>query len=210
MEIVRLNERKIDQSLGIRTVGIREWDRAHEDNYNRYEATPYHALDRLFKKYKFTKDHRVVDFGCGRGRVAFYIHHHFNVPVTGVEANDKTFDELLKNEEIYRKELTDNAAPLQFDFALAELYDVHEDDNVFYFFHPFSLKVFRKVVDNILKSLKEHERTIDLIFYYPLPQFVRYLQDKTPFELINRIKAPGDHGKYGEFLVYRITKEEAD
>lgn len=207
MEKVVLEERKIDQSLGIRTIGIREWGRDLENRYNRYEPTPYHALNRLFTKYKFTKQHRVVDFGCGRGRVTFYIHHHFNVPVTGVEANDKTFDELLKNEQTYRKRIGETKAPIQLDFALAELYDVHEDDNVFYFFNPFSLKIFRKVVGNILQSLKQKERSVDLILYYPLPEFKRFLQNKTPFKLINRIKAPGEHGKYGEFLVYRRVIE---
>lgn len=201
-----LEERKVDQLLGIRTVGIREWGRELDNLYNRYEATPYHALDRLFKKYKFEKNARVVDFGCGRGRVTFYMHHHFNIPVTGVEANDKTFDELLKNEESYRKKMNEQSAPLQFDFALAELYDVSVEDNVFYFFNPFSLKIFRKVVTNILKSIKKKDRTIDLILYYPLPEFMRHLQNKTPFELINRIKAPGEHGKYGEFLIYRIQQ----
>lgn len=207
MEKVVLKERKVDQSLGIRTTGIREWGRDLETRYNRYEATPYDALTRLFKQYKLTDEHRVVDFGCGRGRVTFYIHHHFNVPVTGVEANDKTFDELLNNEESYRKKMNEQSAPLQFDFALAELYHVNDDDNVFYFFNPFSLKIFRKVINNILQSIKKRQRTVDLVIYYPLPEFTRFLQNKTPFELINRIKAPGDHGKYGEFLIFRISEE---
>lgn len=207
MELSRVKkEREIDRLFGIRTVGIREWDRHHDQHYNRYEATPYNALDRLFEQYQFDDDDCVVDFGCGEGRVAFYIHHHFNIQVTGVEANDKTFDELLRNEEIYRKRLDENAAPLRFDFALAELYDIHKDDNVFYFFHPFSINIFRKVITNILKSQKAHKRKMDLIFYYPLPQFKRFLQDHTPFKLINRIKAPGDHGKYGEFLIFRIDE----
>lgn len=204
MENISLEERKIDQILGIRTIGIREWGRDLDNLYNRYEATPYHALNRLFAKYSFDEGDRVVDFGCGRGRVTFYMHHHFNVAVTGVEANDKTFDELMKNEEVYRRKMNDKCAPLQFDFALAEQYDVHDDDNVFYFFNPFSLKIFRKVVNNILHSLKRRKRRMDLILYYPLPEFIRFLQNKTPFELMNRIKAPGEHGKYGEFLIYRI------
>ena len=42
------------------------------------------------------KSDSVVDFGCGRGRVAFYIHNRFHVPVTGIEANDKTYEEGFK------------------------------------------------------------------------------------------------------------------
>src|SRR5699024_1864520 len=118
-----MNERKVDASLGIRTTGIREWK--NEDGpYNRYEATPYQALDKLFKVYKFDKDDQLVDFGCGRGRVSFYIHHHFQIPVTGVENNDKTFDELMDNEDIYLRRNTDIEAPLYFEFGLAENYHI--------------------------------------------------------------------------------------
>lgn len=64
-----MSAKKCDRRLGIWTVGLREWD--GNTQYNRYEATPYHALDRLFEVYRFREGDRVVDFGCGRGRVAF-------------------------------------------------------------------------------------------------------------------------------------------
>ena len=54
-------------------------------DHNRYEATPYRALEQLFLQYKLKNNARVVDFGCGRGRGLFYIHNRFQVPVTGVE-----------------------------------------------------------------------------------------------------------------------------
>src|SRR5690625_2606678 len=123
-----MDEREIDLSLGIRTIGIREWK--NEDGpYNRYEATPYEALDKLFQVYKLDKTASVVDFGCGRGRVSFYIHHHFHIPVTGVENNDKTFDELVKNEDIYLRKYQDINAPIYFDFVLEDTYERQPTDN---------------------------------------------------------------------------------
>ncbi|MCK9526616.1 MAG: SAM-dependent methyltransferase, partial [Limnochordia bacterium] len=83
-----MSAKKYDRELGIRTVGLREW--SGQTHYNRYEATPYEALDTLFRSYNVRRHKRVVDFGCGRGRVAFYIHRRFQVPVVGIEANDKT------------------------------------------------------------------------------------------------------------------------
>ena len=59
-----MGARKYDRELGIRTVGLREW--GQDSPYNRYEATPYEALDALFRSYRFRLDQRVVDFGCGR------------------------------------------------------------------------------------------------------------------------------------------------
>ena len=86
-----MKERKIDKKLGIRTVGIREWN-DNNVQYNRYEPTPYKALAKLCKRYKFKDINRIVDFGSGRGRVAFYLHNRLQIPVVGIEANDKTFE----------------------------------------------------------------------------------------------------------------------
>lgn len=68
MEKASLRERKLDRTLQIKTVGLREWGKK-KAAYNRYEPTPYAALDKLFQQYKFNKKDRLVDFGCGRGRV---------------------------------------------------------------------------------------------------------------------------------------------
>src|SRR5690625_6122340 len=154
MEKASLAERKLDRTLQIRTVGLREWGR-EAVAYNRYEATPYKALDKLFQVYRFEKNDRFVDFGCGRGRVTFYIHNQCKIPVTGVEAHDKTFEEALKNKQTYRKTRQHIKAPITLEFALAEQYEVDEEDNLFYFFNPFSVKIFKRVVTNILKSLQE-------------------------------------------------------
>lgn len=200
---LQMLERKYDDLLRIRTAGIREW-RAGREQYNRYEATPYAALEALFRSYKIKPHDRVVDFGCGRGRVCFYIHKHFNVPVTGIENNDLTFREALKNKEIYRHKYKHLSAPIRFEYGLAERYPIRPEENVFYFFNPFSLEIFEQVVYNILHSVKKHPRTVDLIFYYPLPEYHKFLLKKTPFQLINKIKAYEKHGKYGKFHIYRL------
>lgn len=202
-----MGERKYDRSLQIKTTGLREWGKK-ERSYNRYEATPYEALNKLFINYNFNKEDRIVDFGSGRGRVAFYIYDQFKIPVTGVEANDQTFEEGLQNKTAYKKKIKDPEAPIRFIYALAEQYEVDKEDNCFYFFNPFSLKIFKKVIMNILKSHKEHEREMDLIIYYPLPEVKEFLRVHTPFEMINKIKVPGVHGKYGKFIIYRLNKSE--
>ena len=195
-------ERKFDRALQIRTVGLREWGN-QTSMYNRYEATPYTALERFHEIYRFRESDQLVDFGCGRGRVTFYIHNRFNIPVTGIEANDKTFEEALKNKQTYRKKRKHLKAPITLQYGLAEQYDVHEKDNRFYFFNPFSVKIFKKVVMNILKSMQQHERVVELILYYPLPEFKEFLRSHTPFQMINKVKVPSEHGKYGKFVVYR-------
>lgn len=196
-----MTERKYDRELQIKTLGIRELEEA---NHNRYEATPYEALEKLKDAYTFNNKDQLVDFGCGRGRSMFYIHHHFDIPVSGVEADDKTFDEALINKKSYLLDKDDTHAPIYFEYGLAENYLIDKKDNRFYFFNPFSLVIFKKVIKNILQSVKEYPRTVEIIFYYPLQGFMHFLQEETPFELINQINVPGLHGEHGKFAIFRI------
>ncbi|NLY53051.1 MAG: class I SAM-dependent methyltransferase [Firmicutes bacterium] len=197
-----MGEKTYDRALRIKTMGLREW-RDHTVEYNRYEATPYEALDLLFKHYKIEKTDQVVDFGCGRGRVVFYIHNRFQVPVTGIEVNELTYEEALQNKARYRQRAQHIKAPIRFEFGLAEHYQVRPEDNVFYFFNPFSAKTFNKVVKNIVRSAQEVERTMDIILYYPLPKFKMIMQQNTPFRLINKVRMPRAKDKAEKFLIYR-------
>lgn len=198
-----MSERKQDQLLGIRTIGLREW--ADQADYNRYEATPYAALDALFQAYRFTENDQVVDFGCGRGRVAFYIHNRFRIPVTGIEANETTLEEALDNKYMYRRKAKQINATINFEYGLAQHYDIKPTDNCFYFFNPFSAEIFKKVVTNILHSVRKHERTIDIILYYPMPKFKQVLREHTAFHIINKIKVPRMLDHREKFIIYRYN-----
>lgn len=202
-------KRKFDQLLHVKTTGIREW-RTNRSHYNRYEATPYAALEKLVQFYTFRPGDRVVDFGSGMGRVSFFIHYHFDVPVTGVENNELTYKEALYNKAVYQQKNKHLKAPIRFEYGLAENYEVKPEENVFYFFNPFSVRIFKKVIYNILASVRKNKRTVDLILYYPLPEFKQFLEQETPFQLINNIKAYPSHGKYGKFVIYRYSPEEED
>ncbi|HLS65699.1 MAG TPA: SAM-dependent methyltransferase [Pseudogracilibacillus sp.] len=198
-------EKKYDKQLHIRTVGLREWRNNDAKKYNRYEATPYEALEVLLNSYKAPENSKLVDFGSGRGRVAFFFHDKLHIPVTGIEANDKTFEEALKNKMTYRRKRSHINAPITFEYALAEQYEIQHDDNLFYFFNPFSVQIFKRVVNNIIHSLKEQERMADIILYYPLPDFVHLLKRHTPFKKINKVRVKGVHGKYGKFSIFRYS-----
>lgn len=192
--------KKHDRDLGIKTVGLREW--AGQSQYNRYEATPYEALDTLFRSYKIKKNQQVVDFGCGRGRVTFYIHRRFQVPVIGIEAHDKTYEEALDNKAGYRIKAKHIPAPIRLKYGLAEHYEIKPHDNCFYFFNPFSGKVFKKVMANIMESVAKHPRAIDLILYYPLPEYKKVVKSYS-FRKMNKIRVPGAQDAHEKFIIYR-------
>ena len=59
-----MSEILYDKLLNIKTIGIREWAEEEMD-YNRYEATPYYALEKLFQRVIIKRNDKFVDFGCG-------------------------------------------------------------------------------------------------------------------------------------------------
>lgn len=198
-----MEDKAYDKLLNIKTLGLRDWSDS-DTLYNRYEGTPYKALDCLFEEYPISENDKIVDFGSGKGRVAFYIHHRFKSKLVGIEAHDLTFQEALENKERYIKKLGQAHIDLDFKHVFAEDYKIEEDFNIFYFFNPFSIKIFRLVVENILKSFKEKNRTLDLILYYPFPDYRHFIETKTPFKVLKTIRVDGEWGKLDEFIVYRL------
>ena len=193
-----------DRILNIKTNGIREWPEM-ENDYNRYEATPYFALEKLFKKVKIKPSDMFVDFGCGMGRVAFYVHNRFNIDVTGLEANQAVYQELQTNYNKYKKVAKHNNAKLEFKYLLAQDYLVNDNDNVFYFFNPFSTSIFEMVVHNILKSYEKNKREIKLILFYPIKQYHKFLIQRTPFKLISEVQVSFDDLEHDKFHIYQLS-----
>lgn len=197
-----MGEKIKDNLLRIVTSGIGDW-LYYSIHYNRYEATPYKALDLFFDEYSLRETDKVIDFGCGKGRVAFYLHDRFNVTVTGVEVNEETYNEAIRNKNSYIQRKKEKDVPIHFHLGPAEDFKVDRAYNRFYFFNPFSVHIFKKVVGNILDSVEEYRRSVDIILFYPLPDYQYFLKKSTPFKLIKEVVIPESDDKYDKFLVYR-------
>ena len=197
-----MSAKKYDRDLGIKTTGLREWD--NTSLYNRYEATPYRGMEALFQSYRLGRTGRVVDFGCGRGRVVFYIHRRVSGARVGLEGHEKNHNEGIgkKRREKGKTPPTKDPTPPQKGFTRQE--GGKPQDSCFYFFNPFSSRVFEKVLRNIAASLEKHPREIDLILYYPLPEYKQAVR-KHSFRKINKIRVPGAQDPYGKFVIYRFT-----
>ena len=149
-----------------------------------------------------------MDFGSGKGRVAFYIHNRFQIPVVGIEAQDDVIDEALDNKKRYRLRAKNIEAPIRFEYGLAEDYEVKPQDNIFFFFNPFSADVFRDVLKNIRVSLKESPREADLILYYPMPKYKKIMENAQEFEIHNKVAIQGARDNRDKFIVYRHRPDE--
>jgi SAM-dependent methyltransferase len=176
-------------------------------HYHRYEPTPYSSLEVLFREYKLNSDDRIVDFGCGKGRLNFYIHHFFQATVIGVEMNKDFYQAAVKNRNSYSKKMNHHYDKIHFHCILAEEYEIDPLDNRFYFFNPFSIKIFMTIINNILLSLESSERDIELILYYPSEDYIYFLENQTAFELKQEVILPGlyEKNQNERFLIYRLA-----
>ncbi|MBY0599964.1 SAM-dependent methyltransferase [Bacillus bingmayongensis] len=198
-----MNEQYYDAVLNIKTVGDQKGFNKSL-HYHRYEPTPYSALETLFNQYELKGSDRVVDFGCGKGRLNFYIHHACGASAVGIEMNETFYEEAMENRERYARKSRNSKDKIQFQCCLAQEYEIDPRDNRFYFFNPFSVQVFMNVVNNILLSVEEVERDIELILYYPSEDYIFFLENQTAFELKEEVRLPEAYERNGNerFLVY--------
>lgn len=202
-----MNEKERDRLLRIRTTNLAEQPN-QSSHYSHYEATPYSILDQLFDAYELKKSDEFVDFGCGKGRIMFYVHNRFHVAVRGIEMNVKLYQVALENRENYMRKAKKKSEPIDLECCLAEEYDVKTTENRFYFFNPFSIQIFSKAVNNIQDSVELLNREVDIILYYPNLEYIEYLEANTPFELFQEVQVPGLYNinKNERFVIFRYAE----
>ncbi|WHY01739.1 methyltransferase [Neobacillus sp. DY30] len=201
-----MKEQYYDELLNISTVGDQKgYNKSY--HYHRYEPTPYCALGLLFKQYELKSTDHIVDFGCGKGRLNFFIHHLFHASVTGIEMNETLYKEAVENQKNYLKQNKNAKDKIQFHCCLAEKYEIDPLDNRFYFFNPFTVPIFWKIINKILASVEKFKREVDVILYYPSEDYIYLLENVTLFELKTEVQLPGlyENNQNERFLIYRLS-----
>lgn len=198
---------KYDKLLSIKTTGERETSPS-QVHYHPYEPTPYSALEQLFSRYKLTAEDCLIDMGCGKGRVPFFVNYHFEASAVGIEMNPALYEDSLKNKASYSRKAKRRRGSIEFQCILAQEYDIYPKDNVFFFFNPFSVQIFITVVQHILESGEQYPRTIDLILYYPSNDYLFYLMNHTQFLLVEEIRLDYlyDRNDNERITIFRLDK----
>ena len=85
----------MDKQLKIQTTGR---DDSKEDTYHHpYEPTPYTVLERLAESEYITGDSILVDYGCGKGRVDFYLSAKVGCETIGIDFDERMIKKALEN-----------------------------------------------------------------------------------------------------------------
>ncbi len=175
-----MNEVTWDKFLQIKTSGR---DDSNSDQYHYpYEPTPYSVLERLANSGWIRKKDVVLDYGCGKGRVDFFLSYQTRANTIGIEYDERIYQGALNNQKT-----AVSKAKTEFVMARAEEYAVPEQVNRCYFFNPFSVELLRKVMSRIMESYYENPREILLFFYFPSEEYISYLMTVDELEFYDEI-----------------------
>ena len=154
-------EHSWDKLLQIKTTGR---DETNADEYHHpYEPTSYCVLERLVSSDLIAEEDVVLDYGCGKGRVDFFLSYRTKAQTIGIEYDEHIYLGALEN----LKNVISRVKP-QFVLANAETYEVPAEVNRYYFFNPFSVEILHKVMARIIESYYENPREMFLFFLLPL------------------------------------------
>ena len=172
-------EHSWDKLLHIKTGGR---DDLMSDEYRfPYEPTPYCVLERLADSGLIQPGDVVLDYGCGKGRVEFFLSHGTGAKTIGIEYDERIYAEAMENLKTAR-------ARADFVLANGERYEVPPEVNRCYFFNPFSVEILHKVMARILESWYGSPREVMLFFYYPSDEYISYLMTVDELDFYDEIE----------------------
>lgn len=177
-----MTEKDWDKKLNIDTYGR---DASKEDDYHYpYEPTPYCVLGRLAESGYISKENIVIDYGCGKGRVSFFLNHKLGCKVIGIDFDERMCKAAQENLLSYSS--SKNGNNMKFIYESAEKYEI-KDADTFYFFNPFSVEVLQSVIGKIKKSYYDNPREMKLFFYYPSDEYVSFLMTVPELMFVDEI-----------------------
>ena len=199
-----MKEQCYENLLNIKTLYSNDIE-SESIHYNGYEPTSYEDLNNFFIEYELKSTDSIIDFGSGKGRLNFYLNYQFKCRVIGIEMNEEFHNQALLNKEHYLEKYDIDEGKVKFLCVLAEEYKIKEEDNKFYFFNPFSVDIFMKVIDNILGSVYQFKRDVEIILFYPADEYVFFLEQYTLFTEVKEVRLKDyKYDKRERFVVYKM------
>lgn len=173
-------EKAWDKLLKIKTSGR---DDSNADQYHYpYEPTPYTVLERLTNSGYIRKNDVVLDYGCGKGRVDYFLSYQTRAKTIGIEYDERIYAGAVENQKT-----AVSAGLTCFLKQKAEAYEVPKEVTRCYFFNPFSVELLRKVIARIIASYYLEQREIMLFFYYPSEEYIAYLMTVDELAFVDQI-----------------------
>ncbi len=161
-----------EQKLKINTEGRDE--SCSDEHHQPYQPTYYAVLEHIAATGIIGSNTVLVDYGCGKGRVLFFMFHEFGCRCIGIEREEKFYSAAIRNMSTFidKRKVGNSISIVKCD---AEKYEVPLEADTFFFFNPFSVNILMGTMQRIMDSYYENPRRLKFIFYYILPETDVYL-----------------------------------
>ena len=174
-------ESRWEKKLGVRT-GAGEYEK-EDAAHSRYEPTAYSVLERLAASGYIGKDDILVDYGCGKGRVSFFMNYAVGCRTVGVEYSEPLYEAARENLAGYAGR---SVKQVEFVCENAENYEIG-DATCFYFFNPFSVQILQSALGRIMASYYANPREMKLFFYYATDPYLTCLMTADLLQFLGEI-----------------------
>lgn len=179
-----------EKKYGIHTFGDAELDnytieKGDRTKSSRYEAVNYFILEKLLENFRksFPEEKKILDAGCGKGRVLVTAAHYGFANLTGVDFAKELCEEAERNMQKTKSKFPGIDYKIIWDDILN--YEIASNENVFFLFNPFNREVLEKFVAGIEDSVKKFPRPV--YFLYASPKHLEVLEEKN-YTVVYRIK----------------------
>jgi hypothetical protein len=162
------------------------------------QPTKVIPLRKFFNSIRsfITSDSVLVDLGCGKGRVLLIASEFGFKEVRGLEYAHELCEIAKMNCSNFKSK-----TGIRTEYRIIECdvtnYLIKTDENFFYLFNPFDEEILKKVICNIITSLKTKHREIYIILNNPIYNYV--IEQFNDFVRIKEINI----WYYNKFIVYK-------
>ncbi len=156
---------RVETCRQVRLAGL-HIDSDNVDHGHRYEAARVVEVRRTLRQIQplLPPDARLVDLGCGKGRILMIAAECGYAGATGIEFAAELCDIGRKNLENFRGR-TQCAADLEIVHGDVVLYEIGPRDMLFTLFNPFDQSVTAQVASRLVESLTKYPRRVIVCLY---------------------------------------------
>jgi SAM-dependent methyltransferase len=169
--VIILQEIKGEKQYGINTTGADELSRLNKagidiSHSTIYMPVSYSLIESALQKIKPGNRKHFLDIGCGKGRAMCVAANFGFNKLTGIDFSQAFCNSANENLTITSKK----KASIQFNVICSDAAMTHipADVDCVFLFNPFDEMIMKKVLRNILQSLRSSPRSLNIIYANPL------------------------------------------